>query len=662
MRLAEKRALMALAFDPAPAIKVAQTDSISYGSYRYTRINYLASARAEGDLLILTIYTHNGKPLYRTFQKPAELVSQFTNRDKPSDATLYSAFSIYNGKYHMTAEDTNLVRVWCKNNAPFSFFSTGENGIQILRDYQRKVRETDLNRRRDKIRKQVDEVMKEIRPLPQAVIDWVRDDLMKEYRYFFYDYQKGKRMQKGTCSYCKQVVEIEGVRHRGVGECPHCHSRVTFIANRKFSGAVARIHDESEFSFLQPTKDGWCARYFRVSSDLWGKKGLLKDDPYTLHETGRYFYSLSQNRFTGFYEWQNFFQTGEYRFCEVEERFACTCRIYPGSFDIIRRQDPRLRYIPLEEITGHIKADACRLIESCWKSPMQMEYFAKMGLWRMLEETLSRYGHQMPQGKTPQEVFGFSGQPLREILSINPSWKDLEVYRKITVQQSVNLDVFRRLVARLEFPHRLPEVSQYLSLQKIENYLDKQESLCGREIPDILLGDWLDYLNACKKLGYDLKDDRVLRPKKLAEAHDAALVLIAEKEQEKTVSGILQAAKALKEYEWEKDGLFIRPIGSLKELVEEGSKLKHCVARYAKSYAEGSRKLFCIRRQSDPDTPYYTLELGKEDNLVQYRGYRNDAENKYQPQEEVRKFVAQWMKKIVEAKKDKKQRVRVTAA
>lgn len=662
MRLAEKRALMALAFDPAPEIKVAQTDSISHGSYHYTRINYLASARAEGDLLILTIYTHNGKPLYRTFQKPAELVSQFTNRDKPSDATLYSAFSIYNGKYHMTAEDTNLVRVWCKNNAPFSFFSTGENGIQILRDYQRKVRETGLNRRRDKIRKQVDEVMKEIRPLPQAVIDWVRDDLMKEYRYFFYDYQKGKRMQKGTCSYCKQVVEIEGVRHRGVGECPHCHSRVTFIANRKFSGAVARIHDESEFSFLQPTKEGWCARYFRVTSDLWGKKRLLKDDPYTLHETGRYFYSLSQNRFTGFYEWQNFFQTGEYRFCEVEERFACTCRIYPGSFDIIRRQDPRLRYIPLEEITGHIKADACRLIESCWKSPIQMEYFAKMGLWRMLEETLSRYGHQMPQGKTPQEVFGFSGQPLREILSINPSWKELEVYRKITVQQSVNLDVFRRLVARLEFPHRLPEVSQYLSLQKIENYLDKQESLCGREIPDILLGDWLDYLNACKKLGYDLKDDRVLRPKKLAEAHDAALVLIAEKEQEKTVSGILQAAKALKEYEWEKDGLFIRPIGSLKELVEEGSKLKHCVASYAKSYAEGSCKLFCIRRQSDPGTPYYTLELGKEDNLVQYRGYRNDAENKYQPQEEVRKFVAQWMKKIVEAKKDKKQRVKVTAA
>lgn len=662
MRLAEKRALMALAFDPAPAIKVAQTDSISYGSYRYTRINYLASARAEGDLLILTIYTHDGKPLYRTFQKPAELVSQFTNRDKPSDATLYSAFSIYNGKYHITAEDTNLVRVWCKNNAPFSFFSTGENGIQILRDYQRKVRETDLNRRRDKIRKQVDEVMKEIRPLPQAVIDWVRDDLMKEYRYFFYDYQKGKRMQKGTCSYCKQVVEIEGVRHRGVGECPHCHSRVTFIANRKFSGAVARIHDESEFSFLQPTKEGWCARYFRVTSDLWGKKRLQKDDPYTLHETGRYFYSLSQNRFTGFYEWQNFFQTGEYRFCEVEERFTCTCRIYPGSFDIIRRQDPRLRYIPLEEITGHIKADACRLIESCCKSPMQVEYFAKMGLWRMLEGTLSRYGHQMPEGRTPQEVFGLSGQPLKEILSINPSWSELDIYRKISVQQKVDLAVFQRLYVRVTYPYRLPDIAQYLSLQKIENYLDKQEVLEGKRVPDIILGDWLDYLNACKKLGYDLTDDRILRPKDLTKAHDDATVLAKEKENQRTAQRIEQAAQKWNGYAWQSDGLLIRPIRSYRELVTEGQKLKHCVANYAKSYADGSCKLFCIRKQSEPDTPYYTLELGKEDRLVQYRGYRNDAENNYQPQEEVRKFVAQWMKKIVETQKDNKQHVKVTAA
>lgn len=662
MRLADKRALMALAFDPAPEMKVSQTATMKRGTYHYTRTNYLASARTEGDLLVLTIYSNDGKPLYRTFQKPEELFSQFPEREKPSDATLYSAFNIYNARYHMTEEDTNLVRAWCKNNAPFSFFSTGINGVQILRDYQQKVRETALKRRRDKIRKQVDEVMKEIRPLPQAVMDWIRDDLMKEYRYFFYDYQKGKQAQKGICSHCKQEVTIEGVKHRGIRECPHCHSRVICIANRKFKESVARMWDESDFSYIQPTRDGWCVRYFQVISLLWGKKNLRKDQHYTLQETGRYFYSRSQNGYTGFYEWQNFFQTGEYRFCKVEERFPHTCRIYPDTLDAIRRQDERLQYIPLAEITRQIKTDACRLIESCCKSPMQVEYFAKMGLWRMLEGTLSRYGHQMPEGRTPQEVFGLSGQPLKEILSINPSWSELDIYRKISAQQKVDLAVFQRLYARVTYPYRLPDIAQHLSLQKIENYLDKQEVLEEKRVPDIILGDWLDYLNACKKLGYDLSDDRILRPKDLTKAHDDATALAKEKENQRTAQRIEQAAQKWSGYAWQSDGLLIRPIRSYRELVTEGQKLKHCVANYAKSYADGSCKLFCIRKQSEPDTPYYTLELGKEDRLVQYRGYRNDVENNYQPQEEVRRFVTQWMKKIVEAKKDKKQHVKVTAA
>ena len=92
------------------------------------------------------------------------------------------------------------------------------------------------------------------------------------------------------------------------------------------------------------------------------------------------------------------------------------------------------------------------------------------------------------------------------------------------------------------------------------------------------------------------------------------------------------AAKKWSGYAWQSDGLLIRPIVSYRELVTEGQKLKHCVANYAKSYAQGQCKLFCIRRETAPEEPYYTLELGKDNALRQYRGYRNDAENNYQPQ------------------------------
>ena len=73
-------------------------------------------------------------------------------------------------------------------------------------------------------------------------------------------------------------------------------------------------------------------------------------------------------------------------------------------------------------------------------------------------------------------------------------------------------------------------------------------------------------------------------------------------------------------------------------------------------------KLFCIRKKSEPDTPYYTLELGKNDRLVQCRGYRNDIENGYKMQKEVEKFVEQWMSKVVNPKKKKKERIKVNAA
>lgn len=125
MRLAEKRGLMKLPFDPAPQIAVPAETLVEHYGYQHRRANYLAGARMEGDTLILTAYTHDGKPLYRTFQQPDDLLSQFPVSEKPSDATLSTIFGQYHGVYHMTAEDTNLIRAWCKNNARFPSRAVG---------------------------------------------------------------------------------------------------------------------------------------------------------------------------------------------------------------------------------------------------------------------------------------------------------------------------------------------------------------------------------------------------------------------------------------------------------------------------------------------------------------------------------------------------------
>ena len=100
MRLAEKRGLMKLPFDPATQIAVPAETLVEHYGYQHRRANYLAGARMQGDTLILTAYTHDGKPLYRTFQQPDDLFSQFPASEKPSDATLSTIFGQYHGVYH----------------------------------------------------------------------------------------------------------------------------------------------------------------------------------------------------------------------------------------------------------------------------------------------------------------------------------------------------------------------------------------------------------------------------------------------------------------------------------------------------------------------------------------------------------------------------------
>lgn len=96
--------------------------------------------------------------------------------------------------------------------------------------------------------------MKEIHPLPQKVLDWIRDEVMKPYRYIFYNYQKGKKIQKGFCSYCNQMVDIQGTKHKGTAICPHCHSEVTLIANGKYRDKVARMQDKVTLFISSPQR------------------------------------------------------------------------------------------------------------------------------------------------------------------------------------------------------------------------------------------------------------------------------------------------------------------------------------------------------------------------------------------------------------------------
>lgn len=80
---------------------------------------------------------------------------------------------------------------------------------------------------------------------------------------------------------------------------------------------------------------------------------------------------------------------------------------------------------------------------------------------------------------------------------------------------------------------------------------------------------------------------------------------------------------------------------SPKDLIQEGEDMHHCVGSYINRYIEGKSKIFFVRKQSEEDKAYVTIELGEDNHLVQIQG----KYDRY-PGNKVHNFVKEWCKNI----------------
>jgi hypothetical protein len=166
-----------------------------------------------------------------------------------------------------------------------------------------------------------------------------------------------------------------------------------------------------------------------------------------------------------------------------------------------------------------------------------------------------------------------------------------------------------------------------------------------------VLTSWRDYLDDCEKLKMDPSREEIIFPKSLYRAHQNTIERIKLKENKGLDKQIKARVKKLQKYCFECGDLLIRPANSYKELLAEGNALSHCVASYGKRYAEGKTIILFIRKRSEPNQPFYTVEIIKND-ITQVRGHKNCA-----PTPEVKRF----MEAFESAKLGKKIKVRIPA-
>ncbi len=204
---------------------------------------------------------------------------------------------------------------------------------------------------------------------------------------------------------------------------------------------------------------------------------------------------------------------------------------------------------------------------------------------------------------------------------------------------SLGVSSFRRLLEEEQENGFNPPLVRTL------NYLVKQRKKNGTIIDPYYLRD---YWNMIREIQNGLPEE-LRYPSDLLRAHDLAVLRKKEKINREINQGIKAFAETLDWLTFEDNeiGLFIRACRSQEELIKEGKLLSHCVGGYAKDVSQGKTCILFIRRISEPEIPFFTLEY-QNGKVVQNRGFKNCERTP-----EVILFENKWLKYIKDKEKEK---------
>lgn len=180
--------------------------------------------------------------------------------------------------------------------------------------------------------------------------------------------------------------------------------------------------------------------------------------------------------------------------------------------------------------------------------------------------------------------------------------------------------------------------------------------LNDHDLSDVI---YRDYIDQCRKLGYDTHDTAIGLPHDLLTAHERFSQIIRYQECEKDKQEFAKRIEARKVFEYESGDLILRQPQCYEEIIAEGKALCHCVGGYAARHAQGKTNIFFIRKKSEPLKPYYTIEVSNDFKIVQCYGYRNNIEQ--EKPDEIKAFEREYQNYLEELKNEQ-QRIKLKSA
>lgn len=268
----------------------------------------------------------------------------------------------------------------------------------------------------------------------------------------------------------------------------------------------------------------------------------------------------------------------------------------------------------------------------------------------MVENENRTYTYERRKGTPKLPDVNWKSKKPHEMLYME-KWQFRQLRRRLTKSGLAALKWAREHGVEIKTPERLEWITAQTAYSceklaeaapdfwKAADYLRKDSK---RNVTELV-----DYWDMAQKCKMDLDVPCVRYPKDLKWSHDYATTRYNELKVELSAEAFRQRAQQLAVFAYQAGGMLIRPCANEKELQEEGKILHHCVYGYAERHAEGRTAILFIRREEEPDKPWFTLEMDETNLTVrQNRGLRN-----CDPPDEVRQFVVKWLNYIRAQKK-----------
>ena len=268
-----------------------------------------------------------------------------------------------------------------------------------------------------------------------------------------------------------------------------------------------------------------------------------------------------------------------------------------------------------------------------------LEYMTAMGMHRMVAETAGIYlhwGHYSgplhQKADSAAGIFGIDMQRVRRLAALDGGsvildWLRYEKDAGIRIRD----EVLRWMQEKGLTRHALGFILDRMSPEQVKNYIVR-EGACHSVLRTI--ETWKDYLSMSARLGLDVQDAIVYRTKNLYMRHDEAVEEFARRkeeieaaEYEEKYGGITRACARIRDkFDYVGEEFRIVTPRGAKDIIEDSRQLHHCAGasdRYYDRIEQDETYILFLRRNSEPDKAYYTLEVEPDGTTRQKRSAFN---------------------------------------